>query len=201
MAQSQRARRAPSEKKPPKRVLAAAANLFAERGYAATTTRELADKVELERASLYHHIGSKEDLLYEICVSAVNDAQLVIEQAKEIADPVDRLRSFIVGHTTMMLRNRAQNVTMLLEMRALAEPRRSEIVRMRDGYESQVRGMIADAQAHGYVRTEKSAKLLSMALLNLLNWTLVWYKQDELSPEQLGNDYADIFFDGIVHRP
>lgn len=184
------------------RILAAAATLFAERGYAATTTRELAEMANLERASLYYHTKSKEELLYKVCLSTLHDAQLVIDNAKREADPGARLRTLIVQHTTTILRNRAQNMTMLLEMRALTGPRRTEVLRIRDSYDEQVREILAQAQEEGFLRTDKSPKMLEIAMLNLLNWTLVWYDpKDELSAEELGNSFADIFLDGAVSRP
>ncbi len=199
MPRSNNGNRTTTEQATSSRIFAAAATLFADRGYAATTTRELAEMAQLERASLYYHIKSKEDLLYRVCVSTLHDSQLVIENAKKQSDPAKRLRTLIVQHTTTILRNREQNVTMLLEMRALTGPRRAEVLRMRDSYDKQVREIIADAQTAGYVRTDKSAKIISIAMLNLLNWTLVWFSpKDEMSAEELGVAFAEIFLDGAA---
>lgn len=201
MARPDKRIEAPKEQATADRILAAAATLFAERGYAATTTRELAEKANLERASLYYHTKSKEELLYRVCVSTLHDAQLVIDNAKKEADAGSRLRTLIVQHTTTILRNREQNVTMLLEMRALTGTRRTEVLRIRDSYDEQIREILAEAQAEGFVRTDKSSKMLAIAMLNLLNWTLVWYDpNDELSAQELGESFADIYLDGALGR-
>jgi AcrR family transcriptional regulator len=181
--------------------LQAGASLFARKGYAATTTREIADSSGLERASLYYHIDSKEEILYRICKATLVDGNRVIELVGGIADPLERLRRMIIEHMTTILRNREANMTMLLEMRFLTGPGRQEIVSMRDGYEERVRGFVADAQAAGYVRTDQTPKILSIGLLNLLNWTLVWYSpHDGLSPEELGESFANIFLEGALIR-
>jgi AcrR family transcriptional regulator len=185
----------------PERILQAAASLFAQKGYGATTTREIADASGLERASLYYHIDSKEEILYKICKATLEDGYRVIERVEGIPDPLERLRRLIIEHMTTILRNREANMTMLLEMRALTGPRREEIVLMRDRYEERVRGFVSDAQSTGYVRTDQTPKILSIGLLNLLNWTLVWYSpHDGLSPDELGESFANVFLEGARIR-
>jgi AcrR family transcriptional regulator len=182
-------------------ILSSAASLFAEKGYAATTTREIAERCGLERASLYYHIDSKEDLLYRICKATLEDGWGVIERVEDVADPVERVRRLIIEHMTTILRNRDYNLTMLQEIRGLTGPRRTEIVGLRDAYEQRVRDFLADAQAAKSVRIDQSPKVLAIGLLNLLNWTLTWYSaENELSPEKLGESFADLYLEGALIR-
>jgi TetR/AcrR family transcriptional regulator, cholesterol catabolism regulator len=60
-----------SQERTAERVLSEAARLFREQGYAAATTRELARRLGINKASLYYHVAKKEDLLYQICMVAM----------------------------------------------------------------------------------------------------------------------------------
>src|SRR5690349_13314583 len=73
-----------------------AAELFASRGYDATSIGDIADEVGLLKGSLYYYAPSKEELLYSI-IREVEDAgvQMVLEHNGSDDDPLTRLRAFI----------------------------------------------------------------------------------------------------------
>lgn len=176
-----------------------AGRLFWEKGFAATTTRELAQSLGMQKASLYYHINSKEDLLYDICVESLgNIHDAVIQALTDESDPLARLRAMIQAHVVSMLEDREKHATMLTELKALSPTRRDEVVRLRDEYESLVRGVISDGQDAGVLWRGASAKELELALLNLLNWTIFWYRSDgELSSESLAGLFERLYLDGI----
>lgn len=176
-----------------------AARLFWEKGYSATTTRELAQSLGMQKASLYYHINSKEDLLYDICVESLgNIRDAVIRALADEGDPLTRLRAMIQAHVVSMLEDREKHATMLTELKALSPARRDEVVRLRDEYEGLVRGVISEGQEAGVLWQGASAKELELALLNLLNWTIFWYRSDgELSPESLAGLLERLYLEGI----
>ena len=113
--------------------------------------------------------------------------------------PRERLRAMIVGHVTATLRDLDKHATMLIEMRSLSEARRAEILELRDDYEQLVRDVLARAQSEGALRRDVSPRLLGLGLLNLLNWTVFWYRPDGgLEPRELGGLLADMFLDGVT---
>ncbi|QIN77458.1 TetR family transcriptional regulator [Rubrobacter marinus] len=177
-----------------------AARLFWEKGYAATTTREIAESLGVQRASIYYHIESKEELLYDLCVESLRNIRSAVATAvADKSDPLDRVRAMIRAHVVSMLEDREKHATMLTELRALSAPRRAEIVRLRDEYESLVRAIVSEAQEAGVLWKEASAKELELALLNLLNWTIFWYRTDgELSPEDLAKLFEKIYLGGVA---
>jgi AcrR family transcriptional regulator len=182
------------------RLITTAAGLFWERGYAATGIRDIASALGIQTASLYHHIAKKEDLLYALCVDSLERITSAAEAAITGQDGAFlRLRALIGAHVGAMLADRAKHATMLVELRSLSEPRRAEVLALRDHYEDLVRGVIGDGQATGLIDARPSARHLSLALLNLMNWSIFWYRPgEELSPEQLGQLFADIFLDGVA---
>ena len=181
------------------RLLDLAATLFWENGYAATTTRELAEALGVQKASLYYHMASKEDLLYEICMeSLVNIHEAVSQAVGEVRDPLRRVQLMIRAHVRSMLEDREKHATMLTELKALSPGRRAEVVARRDEYETLVRGILADAQDATVLTSELPVKQLELGLLNLLNWTIFWYRPGgDLSPDEVASLLERIYITGV----
>ena len=185
------------------RVLSAAARLFRTKGYGATTTREIAAELGIQKASLYYHITSKEDVLYRICLGSMREhldgLHATIEEGN---DAVSRLRGAVVGHMTRLHSDSDRNAVALLELRALDPKRRASVVRMRDEYESTLKGLIEEAQGAGDLRSDVDAKYLTLALLSVINWTIFWLRPNgRLTPEQLADLLSDIYLQGAGTRP
>ena len=192
-----------SDRSTPERVLDTAAALFWEKGYAATTTREIAAAVGIQQASLYYHVPSKEGLLYQLCVSSMEqllaDVQTPVDQK---TNSLDRLRALIGAHLATLLKHQVRHVTMLTELRALSRRHHAEVLGLRRKYADLVRSVLEEAQAAGKIRTDIPSRYLYLALLNILNWAVIWYRRDQaLSAEQLADVFWPIYLHGAVARP
>jgi AcrR family transcriptional regulator len=184
------------------RLLQSAASLFRTHGYAGATTRELASSLGIQSASLYHHMGKKEDLLFELSVSALETITKQVGAAALAAEPADRLRELIRAHLSAALAQPDAHAVMLLELRALSSERRAEVLGLRRAYQAHVERTLAEGQASNAIRTDMPARQLTLALLNLLNWTIFWYRPDgELSPESLADLFTRIFLEGAAAPP
>ncbi|HSP68280.1 MAG TPA: TetR family transcriptional regulator [Bryobacteraceae bacterium] len=182
------------------RLLDAAVALFSRQGYAATSTREVAALLGIQKASLYYHIQSKEDLLYFICKSTLEQIRDDVETAlADVADPLERTSTLISTHVESMLRSKDEHATTLTEMYALSKDRLASIVLLREGYVDLVRSVLREAQQAGALREDIDARYLALALMGLLNRVLVWYRRrGPLSPGQLGQLLAMIFLAGVA---
>jgi TetR/AcrR family transcriptional regulator, cholesterol catabolism regulator len=180
------------------RLLRTAAALFREKGYSTTTTRELAALLGIQKASLYHHIDKKEDLLYRVSVDCLNRIQHEVERAVRSNDvPIERLRALIHAHVSCALADQDAHATVLFELRALSGERKAEVIALRDRYEAFVRGAILAEQQSGLLRTDIPAKYLSLSLLNLLNWSIFWFHPDGgLTGTQVAEMLATVFLEG-----
>jgi TetR/AcrR family transcriptional regulator, cholesterol catabolism regulator len=184
------------------RLVVVAAQLFRTKGYAATTTREIADQLNLQKGSLYHHIASKEDLLQQICSEAALRLQEEVAQAIADAPPEGRLSAMMRAHLLAALDDRDMHAVTLIEMRSLSEERQAEVVARRAEYLDMLVALIGDEQAAGRVRSDISARMLALALLDLLNWVIFWFQPDgPLTPEALAGVLTDIYFNGAGSRP
>jgi AcrR family transcriptional regulator len=175
-----------------------AASLFATKGYAATTTREIADALGVTKGTFYHHFPSKEDVLLEICeqsLSRITEAAIAIVDRTN--EPRDRLESLIRSHVLTMLADQAMHTTMLLELRSLGVANRDRVVASRDAYETLVRDAIGDCQAAGLLDANIDARLFALLLLNLLNWTIFWYRPGGAhTVDEIADASARMFIEG-----
>ena len=190
----------PPESTTTDRLFDTASELFCRRGYAATTTREIASAFGIQQASLYHHIASKEDLLYRICVSSlepfVTDVPAAVDQG---GCPADRVKLLIHAHLTTLLRYQQRNVTQLTELRSLTTRRRAEVLALRDQYEQFSRTILESAQAAGAIRNDVSAKFLNLELMSILNHASLWFRKGKaLSEDHLAEIFTKVFLDGAA---
>ena len=185
------------------RLLDAAATLFATQGYGATSTREIASALGIQKASLYYHIESKEDLLYGICKSSLDQIRGDVEAAlADVADPLERIRILICTHVESLLRDKGKHSVAVAEMHLLSAGRLAQVRSLRDSYENLARSVLQEAQDSGLLRRDIPVKYLCLSLLGLMNRLEVWYRSGgPLSPQDFGRLLAVIFLTGAVARP
>jgi AcrR family transcriptional regulator len=182
------------------RALDAAVGLFSRKGYAATSTREVAKLLGIQKASLYYHVESKEDLLFLICQSSLEQIRKDVETAIQTSpDAMDRTRTLICAHVESLLRNEDKHSTTYAEMHALSAERLEQVMQLRDTYENLVRSVLQQAQDAGVLRQDIEVKYLCLVLLGLMNRVMVWYRRGgPLSPNQIGRLLAVIFLSGAA---
>jgi len=180
------------------RVLTEAAQLFRERGYGASSTRELSARLGINKASLYYHISSKEDLLHGICMESLRQIQADVSSAVAVeSDAGERIRALIRAHLGSMLGDLDMHSTMLLEARGLTGEKAADVQAARDAYEKLVVQTVSKAQRAGALRKDITAKLLAFGLLNLLNGAMAWWNPaGELTPADLAEQFSDLFLNG-----
>jgi AcrR family transcriptional regulator len=180
----------------------AASALFSERGFQATSVRDIARQLDLQGGSLYAHIASKEDVLWEI-VSRAADAfyQRVEPIVGEDVPASNRLRRMIHAHVHVVVSQLSHATVFFQDWRHLSEPRRGEVLRLRDGYEALFRGVIAEGIAAGELR-DVQPKLATLMMLSTLNGIPGWYHPDgDLSADEVADAFADLLLAGLVQQP
>ena len=176
----------------------AASTLFRERGYAATSVRDIASALNLQGGSLYAHVASKEDVLWSIVCRAADrfNAEVGPAATSGAAAP-ERLRSMIRGHVEVVTSGQKDAAVFLHEWRFLSQERRAQISERRDDYESLFRNVISDGIRAGDFRP-MDARQTAMAILSALNGIPTWYSADgPLSPTQIAAQPADLFLHAL----
>jgi TetR/AcrR family transcriptional regulator, cholesterol catabolism regulator len=175
--------------------------LFKERGYAATSMRDLANEVGIEAASIYSHVRSKEELLQSICFKMAQDFFEILEnlETRELLF-AQRLREIIAAHVAIITRNVAASVVFQQEWRHLSEPYLTHFLELREQYEQRIRTIIQHGTETGEFAAS-DAKFVTRTLLSSLNWIPQWYQLDgELTPDDIARIIADLFLKGLCNH-
>ena len=182
-------------------ILEAAARIFRRKGYHAASMQDIARAVHLQKASLYHHVSSKQEILVALLDQALD---LLIEQMQHVlameVSPEEKLRQAVLGYTQVLAEHRDLAAVLLLEFRFLDPDVRQRHVRRRDAYEHLWRQLVAEGQAAGVFHPEDPS-LATKALLGMINWLVMWYRPSgPLTPEEIGNYFARAALRSLV-RP
>ncbi len=175
--------------------------LILERGYDNTPMSVIAKTLGMTKAGIYHHIETKEDLLYAVHRRAIDQMLLpVIERADLVPEPEAKLRLFLFEYAHLMTRDPAARV-LINEAHRLSPERFDEIRGVwRRGYHL-VRDAIAALQEIGRCRSDINPGHAAFAALGMCSWILYWF--DYTRPSS-GNEIAatmcNIFMSGIVTK-
>jgi AcrR family transcriptional regulator len=178
-----------------------AARVFYEKGYDGASMQDIAEAVGLTKAGLYHHVGSKDRLLFEIMNYGMDILdETVLQKVKDIADPREKLRQTIIGHIDLVVRARDQEITVILhENRSLTGPLRKKINARKKAYIEYLEGLIAQVQEQAGGKVLLSPHLAAFAVLGMVNWLYQWYRQEgPVKQAEISQAYVDFFFRGLL---
>ena len=181
-------------------MLRVAAELFAEKGFAGTSTTDIADALGIKGGSIYYYIDSKEALLFELMEDVY---RLLLEALAGIlesdAGPLEKLQRLIDLHVVGMAEHRYRGALILNETRSLTPEHREVVARHAATFEDGLAGVIADGQERGLIDADLDPKVVTKALLGAGNWVNRWYREGGAwSPGDLSSQYARIFLFGMA---
>lgn len=178
-----------------------AARVFYEKGYDGASMQDVAKAVGLTKAGLYHHVGSKDRLLFEITNYGMDILdETVLQKVKPIEDPREKLRQTIVGHIDLIVRARDLETTVILhENRSLKGLLRKKINARKKEYIQFLEDLIAKVQEQSGRKPLLSPRLAAFALLGIVNWLYQWYRPEgPVKQNELTQAYVDFFFRGLL---
>ncbi|AUH69193.1 MULTISPECIES: TetR/AcrR family transcriptional regulator [Gordonia] len=176
-----------------RRLLDAALEAFAERGFHGTTTRDIASAAGMSPAAVYVHYRSKEDLLFELSHTGHQATLATVEQADDPgADPAERLASVIRAFAEWHARGHTSARIVNYELTSLTPEHRREIVELRREITRRVRAIVDAGIASGAFDVDDphttTNSLLSMGI-DIARW---YSESGPLDPSRLGDFYAGI---------
>jgi TetR/AcrR family transcriptional regulator, cholesterol catabolism regulator len=182
-------------------ILMAAAQVFNQKGYHAASMQDIANSVNLQKASLYHHVSSKQEILLELLDRAL---ELLIERLQKVVDqpnmPDEKLRYAIRTYLETLVEFHDLSAVLILEHRSLPPELNEAHIPRRDRFEQIWRNLIHEGKEAGFFHCPDPA-LISRALLGVLNWTITWYRQDgPLTAAQIADQFTDLFLEGLLTR-
>lgn len=184
-------------------IVQAAAELFSEHGYEATSVRNIADRIGLLSGSLYAHISSKQELLFEIVRRAILEfiGELTpVVHSKGIG--VNRLAQAMKVHVAVIARMTDYAKVATLEWRHLPADERQQVEELRATYYDLWSSIIEDGMADGSLRKADSS-LVRLVLLSVPNYMIMFRHDDPayLADETIVDRILDLLAEGLVPRP
>lgn len=177
------------------RILRAAAQLFAEKGYHGTGMGDLEQAVNLRRGALYYHIGNKESLLYEISMSLVAEMQEFADDISARPLTANEKLILLARRLMRMIADRQDEIIVFYrEWSWLSGDRRAEVLAARDRFEAVWEGLLAQGREEGSFADRPA--IIVKAILGVINYSYLWFHSSgPMTPEEV----ADIFVDMILH--
>ena len=166
-----------------------AARLFAEKGYHGTSIGDLAEAMGVQKGSLYAHIQSKADLLWEVARDGAAAFHAALDEIPEDLPPTERIRHALRAHLRVVAQQLDVATVFIREWRYLEGERRDEFVAERRRYEERFRALFREGRELGGLRTDLDDSTATLLALSAANWAYTW-----LRPETDTDELADRFF-------
>jgi AcrR family transcriptional regulator len=182
-------------------ILEAAAQIFSEKGFHAASMRDIARAVNLQKASLYHHVSGKQEILLELLDQALD---ILIDRIGKVVSlpipPEEKLPQAMQVYLQTLTDQRGLSAVLLFEHRSLDAELKSRHLPRRDRFEGLWRTLIQEGVASGVFSCEDPAQA-TRALLGVMNWTITWYRKDgPLTAQEIAVQYAGLFLNGLLVR-
>ena len=153
-----------------------AARLFAERGYLGTSLADLAEQLGVQKSSLYHHIASKEDLLWEVAWEGAEAFQAALDAVPPEAPAAERIRLALRAHLAVVGEQLDVATVFVREWRYLEGERREQFVAERRRYEGRIRDLFRDGVEGSQLRTDLDVATAALLFLSAANWAYTWLR-------------------------
>jgi AcrR family transcriptional regulator len=180
-------------------IVAAAAQVFREKGFTATSLADIAESLGTDRATLYYYIGSKDELFHEI----VRDA------AEAIRDSTDSATAKLTRLITSLMSSYATHYPYLFvyiqeDLSKVSGGRSSwsrEMRAINKRYDDAVIAIVKSGIEDGTLRTSTSARVIANGIIGMVNWTHRWYRNGDASmpgADEIGSAYAQMILNGLA---
>jgi AcrR family transcriptional regulator len=181
------------------RVLAAAAAVFADRGFHRASVRDVVAEAGMSLAGLYHYFPSKAGLLHEITMRAF-DSLLARHDAAPPGPSRQRLTTFVRNHLAFFLSRPHEMKVLVRETESLPEGLAAEVEEKKRRYYQRCHDILRELD--GGKSGEEELRLATLALFGMLNWTHSWYRPErDGSPDRLSERMLALFLHGFLGSP
>jgi AcrR family transcriptional regulator len=182
-------------------ILDASAQIFSQKGYHGTSMQDIAAAVNLQKASLYHHVSSKQEILFELLNRGL---QILTEKVEEaIIDPGppdERLRQAIQAYLSALTEHQDVTSVLLLEYRSLEPDYLIRHIEERDRFEQIWQDLIQLGIQENIFSCDHPS-MSTRALLGVMNWTVTWFRIDgPMSAGEIADQITDLFLWGLTTR-
>jgi TetR/AcrR family transcriptional regulator, cholesterol catabolism regulator len=180
-------------------IIAKAAKLFREKGFSATSMRDLAEHVGVEAASLYNHISSKAEILQEICFKTANNFMSHIEEVDATPNKtaIEKIQAILRFHIKQMLENYEEVYVSDREWKHLTDPYLSNMQTQRRAYRQRIASIIEEGIRKGEIKPI-DAPTAVLIMLHAVSGIESWHRsKKKIAGEVLEDNMVQILVDGL----
>ena len=180
-------------------ILEAAAQVFRQKGFHGASMNDIAEAVNLQKASLYHHVSSKQEILSELLEQALH---ILLERISAIStqdiSPDEKLRLMIREYLQILVENIDLAAVLLFEHRSLERRQHARHIPNRDKFEALWRDVLTEGVREKIFKCDDIG-LATRALLGIMNWTITWYNpKGEKTIDEVADDYSKMLLNGLL---
>src|SRR5437763_11002380 len=168
-----------------------AARLFAEKGYHGTSTADLAEAMGVQKGSLYAHIESKADLLWDVARDGAAAFHSALDGIDDGVPATEKIRLALRAHLRVVAEQLDIATVFIREWRYLEGDRREEFLAERRRYEERFRALFREGRELGELRTDLDDATATLLGLSAANWAYTWLRADTHTDE-LADRFSDM---------
>nr|WP_274637481.1 TetR/AcrR family transcriptional regulator [Microbacterium bovistercoris] len=181
-------------------ILAVAVAAFIEQGYDATSVAQLAERLGVSKAAMYHHFDSKEELLSLALEQALGGLEAVLATPDATSGTATERLGAVLRGAVQVLVAQLPAVTLLLRVRGNSDVERAALGRRR-AFDQRVTALVRAAQDEGSVRADVDASVATRLVFGMVNSLVEWYRPGGgESADQLARDVLAVALDGLRTR-
>jgi TetR/AcrR family transcriptional regulator, cholesterol catabolism regulator len=173
-----------------------AARLFAEKGYHGTSTADLAEAMGVQKGSLYAHIESKADLLWEVARDGAAAFHAALDAVPDEGPVLERIRDALRAHLRVVAEQLDVATVFTREWRYLEGERREQFVAERRRYEERVRALFREGRERGELRTDLDDGTAALLALSAVNWAYTWLRPGTAT-DVLADRFTALLLEGM----
>jgi len=167
-----------------------AARLFAEKGYHGTSIGDLAEAMGVQKGSLYAHIDSKADLLWEVARDGAAAFHAALDGVPEDLPATEKIRLALRAHLRVVAEQLDVATVFIREWRYLEGERREQFLAERRRYEERFRALFREGRELGELRTDLDEASATLLALSAANWAYTWLRAGAATDELADNFFA-----------
>jgi AcrR family transcriptional regulator len=177
-------------------LLRQAARLFAEKGYHGTSTGDLAEAMGVQKGSLYAHIRSKADLLWEVAREGAEAFHTALDEVPDELPATEKIRLALRAHLRVVAEQLDVATVFIREWRYLEGERRDAFLAERRRYEERFRALFREGRELGGLRTDLDDATAALLALSATNWAYTWLKPGA-ETDELADRFFGLLLDGM----
>jgi TetR/AcrR family transcriptional regulator, cholesterol catabolism regulator len=173
-----------------------AARLFAEKGYHGTSIGDLAEAMGVQKGSLYAHIDSKADLLWDVARGGAAAFHAALDEVDDALPATEKIRLALRAHLRVVAEQLDVATVFIREWRYLEGDPREEFLADRRRYEERFRALFREGRELGELRADLDDGTATLLALSAANWAYTWIRP-ETNTDELADRFYDVLLDGM----